>query len=342
MIKYSVIMPVYNAINFIEENLKMFAKLDRDDIELIIVNDGSTDNSINIIKTYRSKIKNLSIINQENRGVSYSRNIGIKNAKGKYVTFLDCDDSLEDNLFIEIDKIYAEDFDLIRYGFSNITKKHAKKEKIAEKKEIYSKSNLNKEIFKLIYTTRKFNTVWNQVIKREIILKNNIYFDTNHKYAEDFEFNRNLLNYVDRICFLPDCLYNYYINETSISRKEIKDTVIKCVNDSIEIHTQTYIDCKQKNEELLEDTFKNISLEFQTTIRRLFFLENMSVIELSKIFNKLRSYDQVKMLVREKEVHNWKSNMFIDNCIYKKNNYLGILFYKYYFKIKKIIKYILQ
>ena len=111
MIKYSVIMPIYNAINFIEKNLKMFEKINRDDVELIIVNDGSTDESMDIVNIYQNKIKNLKIINQENNGVSYSRNVGIKNSIGTYIFFLDCDDSIEYNLFDEIDKIYAENYD---------------------------------------------------------------------------------------------------------------------------------------------------------------------------------------------------------------------------------------
>ena len=342
MIKYSVIMPIYNAINFIEKNLKMFEKINRDDVELIIVNDGSTDESMDIVNIYQNKIKNLNIINQENKGVSYSRNVGIKNAKGKYVTFLDCDDSVKDNTFDEMDKIYDQDYDLVRYGFNIVTSKHIMKEKIVEQKEIYKNSNRMDELFKLIYTTNKFNTVWNQVIKKEVLEKNQVYFNINHKYAEDFEFNKKLLNYVNSICLLPDCLYNYYINENSISRKEIKENVIKCINDTIEIHAQTYIDCKQKLKEIIEDSFKNISIEFQTTIRRLFFIKNMNVMELSRMFDELRSYDQIKMLTKEKNIYNWKSNMFIDNCIYKKANYIQILFFKYYFKIKKIIKFMLQ
>lgn len=342
MIKYSVIMPIYNAINFIEKNLKMFEKINRDDVELIIVNDGSTDESMEIVNIYQNKIKNLKIINQENSGVSYSRNVGIKNSIGTYIFFLDCDDSIEYNLFDEIDKIYAENYDLIRYGFNNITLKHVKKNKMAKQKEIYNQSKKCKEILKLIYTTNKFNTVWNQAIKREILLKNEIYFDTNHKYAEDFELNRKLLNYVNTICFLPECLYNYYIHGNSISRTENKENVIKCIEDTIEIHTQTYIDCKKNCEEYMEETFKDISKEFKTSIKRLFFIKKLRLKELINIFYKIREFNQIKMLEEEKNTYKWKSNPFIDKCVFKNANYIEILFYKYYFKFKKMIKSMLQ
>ena len=109
-------MPVYNAENFLSKNLTFFKNIKRDDIELLIVNDGSTDNSLEIIKSY--SIKNCTIIDQENHGVSYSRNVGIKKAKGKYISFLDCDDFLNDNIFETIDKYINDNYDVIRYSFS--------------------------------------------------------------------------------------------------------------------------------------------------------------------------------------------------------------------------------
>lgn len=78
-------MPVYNAENFLSKNLTFFKNIKRDDIELLIVNDGSTDNSLEIIKSY--SIKNFTIIDQENHGVSYSRNVGIKKQKESIFLF---------------------------------------------------------------------------------------------------------------------------------------------------------------------------------------------------------------------------------------------------------------
>ncbi len=341
MIKYSVIMPMYNAINFIEKNLKNFEKLNRDDIELIIINDGSTDKSIEKIEKYKDKIKNLILINQENNGVSYSRNVGIKKANGKYITFLDCDDSLENDIFDKLDDIYNNNYDLIRYGLNIINKKNIKRQKVVEKKEIYENFNKSSLGSKLIYTTNIFNTLCNETIKRQILCENEIYFNPEHKYGEDFEFNRKLVKCINKICFLPDCLYNYYSNENSTSRKETKDNVIKCIDDTIHIHTQSFIECKEKYENILKESFKNISLEFLTTIRRLFFIKKVTMKEIMKIFNELRSYKEIEMLCKEKKIHNWKSNLFIDTCIYNKPNYAQILFFKYFFKMKEFVKYIL-
>lgn len=338
MIRYSIIMPIFNAIKFIENNLKRFEELNRDDIELIIVNDGSNDGSKEIVERYQGNIKNLIIINQENRGVSYSRNIGIKRANGKYVTFLDCDDSIENNFFNQMDTVYKEDYDLIRYGINIINKKRNTQQKLVEKKVVYKNFYKNKERYSLIYTTNKMNTVWNQIIKTQILKENEIFFDANHKYAEDFEFNRKLADYIGTACFLPDCLYNYYTNDNGISRTETIDNVMKCIRDSIEIHTQTYFECKEKKEDMLEDTFRNISLEFMTTIRRIFFVKKIKIAKIYDVLRQLASLEEITFLSNEKEANKWKTNSFIDNCLYRKPSYVELFFYKYFFCLKRLIK----
>lgn len=341
MIKYSVIMPIFNAIEFIEKNLNMFKDLNRNDIELIIINDGSKDGSKEIVNQYQKDIKNLILINQENKGISYSRNVGIKKANGKYITFLDCDDSIEEDFFDKMDTIYNEEYDLIRYGINIVNKKRNQQQKLVYDKVVYKNFSQNKERYRLVYITNKMNTACNQIIRTQILKENEIFFDVNHKYAEDFEFNRKLANYINTTCFLPECFYNYYMNDNGTSRTVNRNNVMKCIMDSIEIHTQTYYECKEKSEDMLEDTFKNISLEFMTSIRRIFFVPKIKIKEMSNLFTKLASLDEIKFLSNEKNKNNWKSNLFIDHCLYKSPNYIEILFFKYYFILKRFIKKVL-
>ncbi|MBP9765906.1 MAG: glycosyltransferase [Candidatus Pacebacteria bacterium] len=90
--KVSIIMPVYNGEKFLRESIESVLNQTFDNFEFIIINDGSKDNSLNIIKEYDVKDKRIKIIDQENKGVSSSRNNGIKSSNGKYITFIDCDD----------------------------------------------------------------------------------------------------------------------------------------------------------------------------------------------------------------------------------------------------------
>ena len=98
MIKISAIVPVYNAEEYIERCLKsLISQSIGSDIEIIVVNDGSTDRTQKILESYKLKNDNIKIFSIENNGVSHARNLGIQYAKGEYITFVDADDWLDSN-----------------------------------------------------------------------------------------------------------------------------------------------------------------------------------------------------------------------------------------------------
>ena len=114
MIKYSFVVPVYNTSKYLKKCLDSLVKQTFKDFEVIIVNDGSTDKSKDIILKYESKYDSIKVINQENQGLSMARNNGVKKASGKYIIFIDSDDYVEKGLLKEIDK-EIEDVDVLRY-----------------------------------------------------------------------------------------------------------------------------------------------------------------------------------------------------------------------------------
>lgn len=120
-IKVSVIRPVYNVENYLEEYLNSAVNQTLKEIEIIAINDGSTDCSLEILNKYKSKYKNFSIINQENRGLSGARNSGLRVSKGKYVYFLDSDDYINKDAMeicykeAEKDKLDIVTFDEVHF-----------------------------------------------------------------------------------------------------------------------------------------------------------------------------------------------------------------------------------
>jgi glycosyltransferase involved in cell wall biosynthesis len=92
MPKISIIIPVYNAENYLEECLLSISQQTFGDFEILAINDGSTDRSLEILKKYQAKEPRLQVISQENKGVSAARNLGLDNAKGEYIAFVDADD----------------------------------------------------------------------------------------------------------------------------------------------------------------------------------------------------------------------------------------------------------
>lgn len=92
MVKYSFIVPVYNTSNYLKKCIDSLVNQTYKSFEIIIVNDGSTDNSLDIINGYKESNKNIKIINQKNGGLSNARNNGVKKASGEYIIFVDSDD----------------------------------------------------------------------------------------------------------------------------------------------------------------------------------------------------------------------------------------------------------
>ena len=108
MKKISVIVPVYNTEEYIEKCINSITGQTYKNLEIIVVNDGSTDNSLNILKSLQSKDSRIRIINQENKGVSAARNTGLDNTTGEYIAFVDSDDYLEKNMYEKMLKYMGE------------------------------------------------------------------------------------------------------------------------------------------------------------------------------------------------------------------------------------------
>jgi glycosyltransferase involved in cell wall biosynthesis len=121
--KLSIVIPVYNSSNYLDDCLGSLLDqdLNKDKYEIICVNDGSTDNSLDILKLYAEKHQNIKVINQENKGHSTARNVGLKAAKGKYVWFVDSDDFIDGNsLSTIISYMEKNDIDFLTIGLRNV------------------------------------------------------------------------------------------------------------------------------------------------------------------------------------------------------------------------------
>lgn len=203
----SIIIPVYNGENTIENTLNNVFEQTYQNIEVLAINDGSIDNTSNILKRLQKADKRLKIFEQKNVGVSIARNKGIEKAKGKYICFVDADDRIAKDM---IDKMYSSavqyDSELVICGFCV---------KIGERKIEYSygvstfytvdQIHLN---FNTIVKKRMINVVWNKLIKRDFLIKNAVRFEP-FSSGEDTIFNVRMFEGVTKVVFLKDILYYY-------------------------------------------------------------------------------------------------------------------------------------
>lgn len=176
-IKVSIIIPIYNVEDYIEQCIKSVLKQTLKEIEIILIDDGSKDNSINIVKTFQDR--RLRIITQENRGLSAARNAGIKASHGEYIIFLDSDD------FWNSDTCIEEMYNLAIVNKSDIVvgngvEYYSDKKQLEfyrDRDEFYDR-NMNSKNFliKFIKNYSMRPEVWLNLYKREIITKNNLLF----------------------------------------------------------------------------------------------------------------------------------------------------------------------
>lgn len=188
MIKISIIIPVYNTEKYLKECIESTLNQSLKDIEIICINDGSTDNSLKILENYRKYDSRIKIINQKNKGVSEARNNGMKIARGKYIHFLDSDDFYSDNKALEILYNFIEEkkvdilfFDIILcYETSN--SRFKKTSNNLNEKKIYSTDEI---LLKYIENEDISSSSCYKIFKRKMIEK--IYY-TKGIYFEDGEF----------------------------------------------------------------------------------------------------------------------------------------------------------
>ncbi|WP_438965816.1 glycosyltransferase [Flavobacterium sp.] len=240
----SIIIPVYNAEKYIEKCITIIMNQDQNnlDYEVIIINDGSFDNSLAIIKKLGEKYSNIKIFSQENKGVSVARNVGIKNATGNYIWFIDADDFIEQNSFQLLEKfIVSLNFDFIHFGYNKLDKENVICNTITLNKETITNGVQILEKQEALY-------LWNNLFKKQLISKNNFSFLEGTINIEDFEFSVKFFNKARKGIIIPIVLYNYYENDQSTSRNKSRKNLIKLAEDSFTVHLslQNYIKKKPK------------------------------------------------------------------------------------------------
>lgn len=256
MYKLTVIVAAYNVEKYIEKCLASLVNQTYKNLKILVVNDGSTDNTKQIIEKYEKEYENLKLLNKENGGLSSARNFGLKNTKTKYVTFVDGDDYLELNTYeLIMKKIEEEKTDLGIFNFKKVYSQKIINSKLDEK--IYNK-NFLKYLFSK--STEADIVVWNKIFKTDIILKNQIYFE-NRAYFEDTGFIFRYLYFVKKVSLVELPLYNYIQRENSITKK-FNPIIINSCENTYKIIKEFYIENnkyeKYRNE--IEDMYLRMKI----------------------------------------------------------------------------------
>ena len=240
--KVSIVVPVYNSEKTLVKCLDSILNQTYKNIEVLCINDGSIDSSLKILNEYQKKDKRIIIINQkQNRGVSYTKNHGIKKASGDYICFVDSDDYIDNKM---IEKMYLfsieNKLDIVKCNYTNYIDDRKYNVSLSYKNKTILNDNKSKNEFidKLI-SGEIPGYLQLIMIRSDIIKNNNIYINKNLNFLEDLLFYMELIRNSNRIGILNESLYNYINNKNgltfSLNNKKIESRIsgIICCNNEI-------------------------------------------------------------------------------------------------------------
>ncbi|WP_442594306.1 glycosyltransferase family 2 protein [Neobacillus sp. D3-1R] len=220
--KISVVVPVYNVENYLRRCIDSILKQSFQDFEIILINDGSLDNSGKICDEYSQKDTRIKVIHKKNARVSAARNDGIKLARGKYVSFIDSDDWIESDMYKEmINKAEKLDLDLIMCDFKKKSTDFEDKRTQPIRAGYYSKSDIRNELFKCLIMFEDIQlpptiSNWVCLYKLELLKTHQLYYDEEIHYCEDSLFGSKVMYHAGSFYYLKNHhYYNYFYNPNS-------------------------------------------------------------------------------------------------------------------------------
>ena len=217
MNKLSFIIPVYNCKNYLPGCIESIEKIGLSDYEILLIDDGSTDGSGKLCDNMASTRNHVRCVHQSNQGVSVARNVGLDQARGEYILFIDADDSIDSRGMRKvINDITDETIDLIIYGMSF---------EFYYKGMVYRSDDMKTPLsgcynetewmshLQDLYLANSLSPIWNKIYKRKLLVDNKLNFKEDMFLYEDLEFSLRCLAYSEKVLFIPDALYHYRQSE---------------------------------------------------------------------------------------------------------------------------------
>jgi len=212
----SIIIPCYNSARFIASTLDMLISQGLSDCEIIVVNDGSKDNTSEIVHNYTSLYPEIQLINKQNEGVSIARNTGMDAAKGKYIYFLDSDDTLVDNTLEFYRQCLKENLGKSFFAFGYYTKVNGKIKKDYAAKNFNGKI-IDSQLLKQSFFSKKLCFhICSCIYEKLFLQKNGIYFPEGVRIGEDSLFLLDVFKYATECIYYSRHCYVYQIREDSV------------------------------------------------------------------------------------------------------------------------------
>ena len=279
MPKLSVIMPIFNAEQFLADTIDSILKQDFEDFELLLIDDGSKDNSKKICEEYEKKDKRVKVLKKQNEGVSKTRNLGIEKAEGEFLYFVDADDYVKDNMFSVLMKnIQIYNADISMCGYQIIEDKSTIEYYGTKKQYLYN----NNEAIKIFLKEEQFGVaLWNKIFRKTII--ENLRFDEKLRINEDKWFLFNVILNANNVIYKDEILYSYIKRSTSATSGKFSERFM----DVIDVNDRIIKTMEKDDDELKALAKVNSLINNMIVYRKLIFSENC------------REYKKEKKIIRD-------------------------------------------
>lgn len=211
MLKYSVIVPVYNVENYLPRCIDSLLAQNYADLEILLIDNGSNDQSGQICENYAAQFSNITAYHIPNKGVGSARNFGLSKAKGEFICFVDADDYLVGNLFSDVESQLDSQLDLLVFSYYNSIEKNLseinRSAKILPTEGKKDKSDFI-ALFQELFLTDMMYTVWNKIYRREFLEEHQIVFES-YELGEDVRFNLSVYQHVNTVFLVKSGYYVY-------------------------------------------------------------------------------------------------------------------------------------
>lgn len=324
--KISIILPVYNSESTVRETIESVISQSYENYELIIINDGSTDRTKEICEEYDKSCK-IKLINIKNSGPSHARNIGIEESDGKYIMFIDSDDTYSKEMLKSMHKcITKNSVDLVVCNY--YCKNNSNIKRVCNISDGVFRNIQIEECIETLMKNKLFNVIWNKIYFSDIIKDNNIRFNENIELGEDYCFNIDYFESIKDVYIIGESLYTYKIMTNSVCtkyRENLFELKMNNINYQKEMYLRKsfsiaplvdkYLDCLKSSVMTIES---NKSLEFKQKMRKI----NEQIDVIDKVINniKIKNINKENKLIRILVIHRLSFFMY------------------FYMKIKRITK----
>ncbi|WP_088012487.1 glycosyltransferase family 2 protein [Gottfriedia acidiceleris] len=333
----SIIVPVYNAEKTIVRTIYSVIIQSFQDFELILINDGSNDNSLQRMNEIAINDSRIKVYDIQNSGVSNARNYGLKHANGRYTTFIDADDYYNENAFDEILRDLDEKTQLIIFGY-NVESDHKISLIRSPNKESVQFSN--EEQFRSYVVTliqnELINAPWNKVYLTSYLKENDILFDSTINIGEDLKFNLSVIRDIKYVSVINKALINYCVKKGEglvshfrINRFDIRYNIINDIKELL-TYWELYSKNKPMVDQMLIRDIMGYFMDFYKTSCELSYSEKLERIK--EVINR----NEIKEVMVKNEIKDFATSLI--KLILRTNNSMFILLLAKIFNTRRAMR----